>query len=231
MPTIEQHSANDETSPMSAQAVSDPAGGTKGKGKYVKVTWWRPHGQTAIAPGEPTQLKELMVGLKKMTLKVRLDDGSKTVSRSPMADDSWLLGPTELFGPNRAPSALIMRHLMILFEEHFGSQLPFLDFKRLQEDLDAGNGQVFLLNCIAACAARWVKDLAVLMIGSPPTLRLLCPESSLTNTETHSTRSPRICWARCCLSRPGRLWWPSSCSVTWALETVRSLWDRTDTRL
>lgn len=89
-----------------------------------------------------------------MTLKVRLDDGSKTVSRSPMADDSWLLGPTELFGPNRAPAGPIMRHLMALFEEHFGSQLPFLDLKRLQEDLDAGNGQVFLLNCIAACAAR-----------------------------------------------------------------------------
>lgn len=54
MPTIEQHSTVDETSPMSAQAVTDASGmlgAGKGKGKYVKVTWWRPHGQTAIAPG------------------------------------------------------------------------------------------------------------------------------------------------------------------------------------
>lgn len=63
MPEIEQTSLQDGISPSSDTVASTgktSAGSLsatrRGKGEgaknYVKVTWWRPHGQTAIAPGQ-----------------------------------------------------------------------------------------------------------------------------------------------------------------------------------
>ena len=58
VPMIEPNSAQDETSPLSDSAYGMPNMQSnaprlprKGKGKLVKITWWRPHGMTAIAPG------------------------------------------------------------------------------------------------------------------------------------------------------------------------------------
>jgi len=64
MPEVEQTSVQDGISPSSDAVLS--TGKASGNGSasiarrdkedggknYVKVTWWRPHGQTAIAPGE-----------------------------------------------------------------------------------------------------------------------------------------------------------------------------------
>lgn len=63
LPTVEESSPHDEqrsTLSGPSPTVLDPNTRTKrplrkaatSKEKIVKVTWWRPHGQTAIAPGE-----------------------------------------------------------------------------------------------------------------------------------------------------------------------------------
>ena len=127
--------------------------------KIVKITWWRPHGQTAIAPG-----------LKKITLKVRVD--------TPR--DSWRIGtphvaytspaelPEEIIGPEGLPSSTIMRHLLDVFMSHFGSQFPFLDRHRLEDELDTKTGSVFLFNCIAAIAARFSTHPAIALPDLQP---------------------------------------------------------------
>jgi hypothetical protein len=65
LPTVEEASPNDERSSVSGPSptmgeIGQPRSSTRltkdsskktGDGKLVKVTWWRPHGQTAIAPG------------------------------------------------------------------------------------------------------------------------------------------------------------------------------------
>ena len=93
-----------------------------------------------------------------MTLRVRLNDEPRRdrYHRSPAADVLDTLGPIELFDANRAPYPIIMRHLMDLFKDYFGSQFPSIDCSRLLAELEAGNGSVFLLNCMAAASARWV---------------------------------------------------------------------------
>lgn len=69
MPEVEQTSAQDGISPSSdamtstcrtsASAITSAARRDTGQGgkNYVKVTWWRPHGQTAIAPGASREMK------------------------------------------------------------------------------------------------------------------------------------------------------------------------------
>jgi hypothetical protein len=55
LPTVEESSPFDFASAGSGPSPKVPSGGKKLKGeegKIVKVTWWRPHGQTAIAPGK-----------------------------------------------------------------------------------------------------------------------------------------------------------------------------------
>jgi hypothetical protein len=55
LPTVEESSPFDFASAGSGPSPKVNAGGKKLKGeegKIVKVTWWRPHGQTAIAPGQ-----------------------------------------------------------------------------------------------------------------------------------------------------------------------------------
>lgn len=95
-----------------------------------------------------------------MTLKVRVNDetaSERATARSP-ADAGTGIPPIEVFSSGgRVPSVPIMKHLCTLFSEFFGSQYPFLDLERCIADLEAGNGSVFLLNCIAATAARYVR--------------------------------------------------------------------------
>jgi hypothetical protein len=115
------------------------------EGKTVKVSWWRPHGQTAIAPG-----------LKKITLKVRVNTPQDTWQKAspqvtvPGPGDT----PQELITTDGMPSVIIMRHLLDVFMTHFGSQFPFIDRTDLEAKIDARTGSVFLLLSIAAIAAR-----------------------------------------------------------------------------
>lgn len=92
-----------------------------------------------------------------MTLKVRVNDetaSERALARSPAGSASGI-PPIELFAPGtRSPSVQIMKHLGPLFDEFFGSQLPFIDLTRCIAELEAGKGSAFLLNCIAAAAAR-----------------------------------------------------------------------------
>ncbi|KAK4687588.1 hypothetical protein P7C73_g2528, partial [Tremellales sp. Uapishka_1] len=117
----------------------------------VKVTWWRPHGQTAIAPG-----------LKRIILKVKVDHptvqshGDTPQSASGFGDIS-----EELASADRMPSASIMRHLLHLFLEHFGSQFPFITRQSLESATDARTGSVFLFHCIAGMAARFSTHPAI----------------------------------------------------------------------
>ena len=87
-----------------------------------------------------------------MTLKVRLDEPGGLESRSPATESQT---GVELFDRDRVPNPGIMRHLLELFAKHYGCQMPGLDLIGLQRDLEAGNGSVFLLNCVAAVAARF----------------------------------------------------------------------------
>lgn len=64
LPMVEESSPADERSNVSGPSPmdqTDPSRQAKharrkppgGDGKIVKISWWRPHGQTAIAPGQP----------------------------------------------------------------------------------------------------------------------------------------------------------------------------------
>ena len=62
--------------------------------------------------------------------------------------------PEEVVSPDEAPNVAIMRHLLGVCMDHFGSQFPFLDQQTLDSDLVAGNGSMFLFDCIAAVSCR-----------------------------------------------------------------------------
>ncbi|KAK1921479.1 hypothetical protein DB88DRAFT_513497 [Papiliotrema laurentii] len=109
--------------------------------KCFNVTWWRPHGDTAIAPG-----------LKRITLKVRVEPPRKT---SPGTTEDWMEKAPEVLMPNGMPSLMIMDHLLDLFDTYFGCQFPALEKDTLKEDIHRGGGSIFLLNCIACSAARF----------------------------------------------------------------------------
>lgn len=141
LPTVEESSPTDEAPSLPASNPERLSSGTAKQrddvGKIAKITWWRPHGLTAIAPG-----------LKKITLKVRMDSPSKRdVFGGPQTTG-------QLFQPNGMPDLVIMQHLLDVFMTHFGCQFPFLDRHRLDHELESGTGSVFLFNCIAATAAR-----------------------------------------------------------------------------
>lgn len=59
-----------------------------------------------------------------------------------------------MISPDGRPNASIMRHLLDVFMVHFGCQFPFLDRQSLDAKIEARTGSVFLLNSIAAIAAR-----------------------------------------------------------------------------
>ena len=78
-----------------------------------------------------------------------------------------------LIGSDGAPNPPIMKHLLDVFLVHFGCQYPFISRADLEPKIESGTGSVFLLNSIAAIAARCVMTRvllqAVLILGSPLT--------------------------------------------------------------
>jgi len=145
LPTVEEGSPNDERSvasdPSPSAADQRRALAAGRKGKTVKVSWWRPHGQTAIAPG-----------LKKYTLRVRVQ--APQDNAVGLITDTAATGQGELIGPDGLPPAPIMRHLLDVFMTHFGCQFPFIDRGDLEGKIENRTGSVFLLLSIAAVAAR-----------------------------------------------------------------------------
>lgn len=146
LPTVEEASPNDErsvASDPSPATVADPSR-RRSKDKTVKVSWWRPHGQTAIAPG-----------LKKITLKVRVHTPQDTWKGSPAVTVCGVGDtPQELIATDGLPSTGLMLHLLDVFITHFGCQFPFIDRRDLETKIEARTGSVFLLLSIAAIAAR-----------------------------------------------------------------------------
>ncbi|WWC61511.1 uncharacterized protein I303_104095 [Kwoniella dejecticola CBS 10117] len=111
--------------------------------KVVKVTWWRPHGQTAIVPG-----------LQRIILKVRVQrPGTGSQASTPISPEANFT--EDLIGPDRMPNPAIMHHLLDSFFIHFGCQFPFLERNTLESSITAGTGSSFLLLCIASVTARF----------------------------------------------------------------------------
>jgi hypothetical protein len=160
LPTAQAGGSSD-TSPNEAVSGISPTVRLEdkgGKGRVVKVTWWRPHGRTAIAPGESASATIVLgswvltgIGLKRTTLRVRLDDSQIPGSAQP----GVTFGVTaELIGADGVPDQTIMRHLLDLFMVHFGCQFPFVERAKVERDIERQTGSVFLHNSIAAVAAR-----------------------------------------------------------------------------
>lgn len=153
LPTVEEGSPNDERSVASDPSPAmDPvqraawrAAREKKEDKIVKVTWWRPHGQTAIAPG-----------LKKITLKVRVHTPQDAwAAASPQAAVNGLgEAAQELIAADGAPSTPVMKHLLEVFLAHFGCQFPFVERADLESKIENRTASVFLQLSIAAIAAR-----------------------------------------------------------------------------
>lgn len=100
-----------------------------------------------------------VIGLKKITLKVRVTDSAAAFkTSSPHAAFSELDQiAQQVIDPNGMPSPPIMRHLLDVFFVHFGSQFPFLNKVEIDEAVETGTGSAFLLNAIAAVAARSIS--------------------------------------------------------------------------
>jgi hypothetical protein len=148
----------EETSPRDSVGGVGGEGSKSGADKVVKISWFRPHGQTAYAPG-----------LKRITLKVRIDTPEEALQRmSPRvplgnAAANGATGgrgvgegqqPVQLLSPDGSPDPTIMRHLLDVFMVYFGCQFPFIDRADIERKIEARTGNVFLLNCIAGIAAR-----------------------------------------------------------------------------
>ena len=95
-----------------------------------------------------------MLGLKRITLKVRVDRSAGNRQLPTPTAGSNVDIPTEVVGTDGMPNIPIMKHLLDLFMVHFGCQFPLLEHRRLEADLEAGIASIFLLNCIAATASR-----------------------------------------------------------------------------
>lgn len=93
------------------------------------------------------------VGLKKIILKVRVEN-PRAAPRPPHPGLSEQ--PADIIQPNGMPSPAIMDHLLDLFDIHFACQFPALRVDELRAEAMRGGGSIFLLNCIACSAARWV---------------------------------------------------------------------------
>ena len=97
-----------------------------------------------------------MPGLKRITLKVRVDnpqDAWRNYSPRPAVQGPNDL-PQEVISTDGAPSTPIMRHLLDVFMVHFGCQFPGLDRVALESKIESRTGSTFLLLSIAAIAAR-----------------------------------------------------------------------------
>ncbi|ORY29983.1 fungal-specific transcription factor domain-domain-containing protein [Naematelia encephala] len=170
LPTVEEGSPNDERSSLSGPSptLADPNAPrpprkpkekTSSDGKIVKVTWWRPHGQTAITPG-----------LKRITLKVRVDNPHDTWRNS--SPRPAVSGPgestQEIFAPDGMPSPAIMRHLLDVFMIHFACQFPFIEKESIGPKIESRTGSVFLFTSIAAIAARFSTHPAIALPNLEP---------------------------------------------------------------
>lgn len=125
----------------------------------MKISWWRPHGPTAISPG-----------LKRITLKVKLDNPVDTFRNA--SPRSAVQGPRdtpqEVIGQDGLPTPEIMRHLLDVFMAHFGCQFPFIDRQATEAKIEARTGSVFLLHAIAGIAARFSDHPAIALPGLEP---------------------------------------------------------------
>lgn len=59
-----------------------------------------------------------------------------------------------LLDRNGKPEQAIMQHLLELFDVHLGSLVPYLNKSELERRLQEQASPIFLLNSIAAAAAR-----------------------------------------------------------------------------
>lgn len=149
LPTVEEGSSDDTSPAQLPHGLRTPK---TGDGRIVKITWWRPHGPTAIAPG-----------LKRLSLKVRIENEPRTYP-SPAPG----LVSDDMFGTDGMPVTPVMQHLLDVFSERFGCQFPALEREALLRDLEAGSGSVFLFNCIAAMAARFSEHPAIALAPLQP---------------------------------------------------------------
>lgn len=131
----------------------------------------------------------------------------------------------------------LMRHLLGLFEKRFGRQYPFFDKAVLEQQLlERDTGNVFLLNCIAAMAARLVRSSCRcepdhVMIGFHRTHPSYRSTSNEANGGGGITKRPEICLAALCpFLCEKRSWGWSSSRLTLSLQ-VKSILPNSVARL
>ncbi|KII95648.1 hypothetical protein PLICRDRAFT_86996 [Plicaturopsis crispa FD-325 SS-3] len=141
---------NQADSPNASQAIppsptlpdqffSNPTANHSDESKLVSVTWFRPHGPTAIAPG-----------LKRVTLKLR-----RHAQTAPGCAPGWAAPPAEILTAAGLPSPAILPHLLDLFFKHMQCFFPSLDRSVVDRELEEGTANALLINCMAAVAARF----------------------------------------------------------------------------
>ncbi|KIY44030.1 hypothetical protein FISHEDRAFT_77944 [Fistulina hepatica ATCC 64428] len=106
--------------------------------EILRVTWFRPLGPTAIAPG-----------LKRFTLKVRRH------ARGNQGADATHAPRSQLFTAEGLPSPVILSHLLDLFFEHLHCMFPFFERPILDRQIADGSASALLLNSICAITARF----------------------------------------------------------------------------
>lgn len=121
----------------------------------------------------------------------------------------------------------LMRHLFGLFEKRFGRQYPFLDRAVIEQQLlEMDTGNVFLLNCIAAMAARLVRPSCgcqsdLVMTDFHRTHPSYRSTSNEANGEDSTTKRQGICLAASCPSHcEKRSWAWSSSRLTLSLQVT-----------
>lgn len=145
LPVVEEASPDRSTASDPSPVPLDAARArSHGAGRTVKVSWYRPHGKTAIAPG-----------LKKVTLKVRVNTPSWEAAASPAAALDASAG--ELLAPDGFPATPVMLHLLDVFRTHLGAQFPLVGELGLEAGVENRTASLFLLLAIAATAARFSK--------------------------------------------------------------------------
>ncbi|GFZ47717.1 hypothetical protein JCM24511_05464 [Saitozyma sp. JCM 24511] len=163
VPTVEATDASPVYAhgPQSLRAMPSSGSGRAGDRleldaapRTVRITWWRPHGPTAIVPG-----------LKRVTIKVRVGPNVDAPSQEPLrlaGQGGTPKGRTEdLFDDRGLPRSDILVHLIDLFAQHFECQYPALDRHSLLRSAQEGSGSVFLLSCVAGMAARFSTHTAI----------------------------------------------------------------------
>lgn len=120
--------------PMSLLQSSGILGNGDPSPRIIRIKWFRPHGPTAFEAG---------------TLPMTLD-----VMVSPEAPKVTETTSTALPSPGSATDIALKKHLIDLFETHFGAEFPYVDLNGLREDVDAERSSQFLLLAVCGLAAR-----------------------------------------------------------------------------